>query len=84
MSFANLVYHSLSIISVFKGSFLIRSAIFIIVYIMMIKSNASLITAIPLIFLLVGVYLISNLALRENIEEFNNALKHINDIEKIK
>ena len=84
MSFSNLINHSLSIISVFKGTFLIRSALFIIVYILMIKSNASLITALPLIFLLVAVYLISNLALRENIEEFNNSLKNINNIEEIK
>ena len=84
MSFSNLINHSLSIISVFKRTFLIRSALFIIVYILMIKSNASLITALPLIFLLVAVYLISNLALRENIEEFNNSLKNINNIEEIK
>jgi len=84
MSFSNLINHSLSIISVFKGTFLIRSALFIIVYILMIKSNASLITALPLIFLLVAVYLISNLALRENIEEFNNSLKNIYNIEEIK
>ena len=84
MSFLNLINHSLSIISVFKGTFLIRSALFIIVYILMIKSNASLITALPLIFLLVAVYLISNLALRENIKEFNNSLKNINNIEEIK
>ena len=50
----------------------------------MIKSNASIITAIPLIFLLIAVYLISNLALRENMEEFKNCLSQINDIENIK
>ena len=50
----------------------------------MIKSNASIITAIPLIILLIAVYLISNLALRENMEEFKNCLSQINDIENIK
>ena len=84
MSFINLVKHSLSIISVFRKTFLIRSALFIIIYILMIKSNASIITAIPLIFLLVAVYSISNLALRENMEEFKNCLSQINDIENIK
>ncbi len=84
MSFFNLLKHSLSIISVFRQTVLIRSALFIIVYILMIKSNASLITAIPLVLLLVMVYSISNLALRENIEEFNNSLKNILDITKIK
>ncbi len=84
MSFINLIKHSLSIISVFRKTFLIRSALFIIIYILMIKSNASIITAIPLIFLLVAVYSISNLALRENMEEFENCLSQINDIENIK
>ena len=84
MSFFNLLKHSLSIISVFRQTVLIRSALFIVVYILMIKSNASVITAIPLVLLLVMIYSISNLALRENMEEFNNSLKNILDITKIK
>ncbi len=84
MSFFNLLKHSLSIISVFRTSFLIRSALFIILYILLIKSNASIITAIPLLFLLVAVYAISNLSLRENMEEFDKAFSNINDIEKLK
>ena len=84
MSFYSLVKHSLSIISVFRRTFLIRSALFIILYILFIKSNASVITAIPLIFLLIAVYSVSNLALRENMEEFDKALSNINDIENVK
>ena len=84
MSFYNLIKHSLSIISVFRKTFLIRSALFIIIYILFIKSNASVITALPLVFLLIAVYAISNLALRENMEEFDKALSNINNIEEIK
>ena len=84
MSFFNLLKHSLSIISVFRTSFLIRSALFIILYILLIKSNASVITASPLLFLLIAVYVISNLSLRENMEEFDKAFSNINDIEKLK
>ena len=84
MSFYNLIKHSLSIISVFRNTFLIRSGIFIILYIYLIKSNASIITSIPLVFLLVAVYSISNLALRENMSEFDKALSNIQDIEEIK
>ena len=84
MSFYKLVKHSLSIISVFRNAFLIRSALFIILYIYFIKSNASIITSIPLIFLLIAVYSISNLALRENMEEFEKSLSNINDINEIK
>jgi hypothetical protein len=84
MSFFNLLKHSLSIISVFRKTVLIRSALFIIVYILMIKSNASVITAVPLILLLIMIYSISSLALRENMDEFDKALSNIKDIEKIK
>ena len=84
MSFYNLIIHSLSIISVFRKTFLIRSALFIILYILLIKSNASVITAIPLVLLLIAVYLISNLALRENIEEFDKSLTKIKNIDILK
>jgi len=69
---------------VFRNTFLIRSGIFIILYIYLIKSNASIITAIPLIFLLVSVYSVSNLALRENKEEFDRSLENISNIDTIK
>ena len=84
MSFFNLIRHSLSIMSVFRQTFLIRSGLFIILYILFIKSNASVVTALPLVFLLIAVYLISNLSLRENMTEFDKALSNINDIENIK
>ena len=84
MSFFNLLKHSLSIISVFRKTVLIRSALFIIIYILIIKSNASVITAIPLVLLLIMIYSISSLALRENMDEFDKALSNINDIEKVK
>ena len=84
MNFMNLIKHSLSIMSVFRKTFLIRSALFIIIYILLIKSNASIITSVPLILLLIAVYSVSNLALRENMEEFKNSLSQIKDIEQIK
>ena len=84
MSFFNLLKHSLSIISVFRKTVLIRSALFIIFYILLIKSYASVITSLPLVLLLIMIYSISSLALRENIEEFNNSLANIHDIDKIK
>ena len=84
MSFFNLLKHSLSIISVYRKTVLIRSALFIVFYILLIKSNASVITSLPLVFLLIMIYSISSLALRENIDEFNNCLTNINDIEKVK
>ena len=84
MSFYNLIIHSLSIISVFRKTFLIRSALFVVIYILLIKNNASVITAIPLVFLLIAVYSISNLALRENMKEFEKSLENISNIDQIK
>jgi len=84
MSFYKLIKHSLSIISVSRNTFLIRSGIFIVLYIYLIKSNASIITSIPLVFLLVAVYSISNLALRENMEEFEKSLSNIKNINSLK
>ena len=84
MSFINLLKHSLSIISVFRKTVLIRSTLFIVFYILLIKSNASIITSLPLVLLLVMIYSISNLALRENIDELDKSLENIFDIEKIK
>ena len=48
------------------------------------QSNASVITSIPLVLLLIMIYSISTLALRENMDEFDKSLENINDIEKIK
>tara|TARA_B100001057_G_scaffold365928_1_gene369135 strand:- start:367 stop:1236 length:870 start_codon:yes stop_codon:yes gene_type:complete len=84
MSFSNLLKHSLSIISVFRSTVLVRSGLFIIFYVLLIKSNASIITSIPLLLLFIMIYFISSLALRENMDEFNNSLKNIEDITKIK
>ena len=84
MSFYNLLKHSLSIISVFRKTVLIRAALFIIFYILLIKNNASIITSIPLVLLLIMIYSISSLALRENIDEFDKSLENIIEIEKVK
>ena len=84
MSFMNLLKHSLSIISVFKKTVLIRSALFIVIYILLIKSYASILTSIPLVLLLAMIYSISALALRENIDEFDKALSNISNIDQIK
>jgi polyisoprenyl-phosphate glycosyltransferase len=84
MSFFNLLKHSLSIISVFRKTVLIRSALFVIFYILLIKSYASIITSIPLLLLFIMIYSISTLALRENLDEFDKSLENINSVDKIK
>ena len=84
MSFKNLVIHSLSIIAVFKANVLVRSMLFLAIYVFLIYQNISFITLIPLILvilLIVSVFSISN---RENLNEINNSLNNIADIDHIK
>jgi len=84
MRFKDLIKHSLSIVSVFRKTVLIRSALFMVLYILLIKSNASIVTSIPLIMILIMVYFISTLALRENLDAFNDALNNIDNIKNLK
>tara|TARA_B100001029_G_C15042293_1_gene444526 strand:- start:764 stop:1639 length:876 start_codon:yes stop_codon:yes gene_type:complete len=84
MSFLNLINHSLSIISVFKFTWLIRSIVFIIIYCYLISQNISLITLIPVIVLLILNIQIFKLATRENIEQYGNSLSNILNTKNVK
>ena len=84
MSFVNLLKHSLSIIAVFKTTLLIRSIIFLAVYILLVLQHISVITLIPValvIFMIFSVFVLSG---RENITELNSSLENINNIENLK
>ena len=84
MSFKNLLIHSLSIISVFKINVLIRSIIFLLVYMFLIHQNISVIMLIPIplvILLIISVFSISK---REKLNEINNSLSNISNIDNIK
>jgi len=84
MSYVNLLKHSLSIISVFRKTVLVRSIIFLAVYFFLMSQHLSAITLIPVIlviFMIVSVFVLSN---RENIMEFNISQENINNIENLK
>ena len=83
MSFFNLLKHSLSIISVFKKTVLIV-LLYLLLFILLIKNNASILTSVPLVLLLVMIYSISSLALRENMDEFDKSLSNIKNIDTLK
>ena len=83
MSFLNLIKHSLAIIGVFKFSVLVRSILFVLVYMFLIYQKISFIMILPIIF--IGIFLISTFIIsqRGSLEEMNNSLSNILIIDKI-
>ena len=84
MSFFNLIKHSLSIIAVFKTTVLIRSIIFLAVYIFLVLQHISVVTLIPVALVIILIFSVFALSGRENIIELNNSLENINNIENLK
>jgi len=84
MSFSNLIQHSLSIISVFKFTWLARSMIFLLVYCYFISNFISIITLIPVVVIVVLNAMIFALSARENLDEYKNSLSNISNIDTIK
>ena len=84
MSFFNLLKHSLSIIAVFKITVLVRSVIFLAVYIFLVLQHISVATLIPVALVIILIFSVFVLSKRENITELNNSLENINNIENLK
>jgi len=84
MSFINLLKHSLSIIAVYKFTVLIRSIIFLAVYIFLVSQYISVVTFIPIALVVVMIISVFVLSGRENITELNSSLENINNIDNLK
>ena len=84
MSFINLLKHSLSIIAVFKKTLLIRSTLFLITYLFLVKGNISVITLIPVIGVIIMMLSAIILSKREDMLEYSKSLENIKSIDKIK
>ena len=84
MSFKNLIIHSLSIISVFKINVLVRSILFLALYMFLIRQNITPIMFIPLALVIVLLASIFSISRRENLEALNNSLSNISGIDNIK
>ena len=84
MSFINLLKHSLSIIAVFKTTLIIRSILFLIVYLFLMIGKISIITLIPVIVVIAMMLSVITLSKRENMSEYNSSLENIESIDKIK
>ena len=84
MSFKNLIVHSMSIIGVFKTNVLIRSVLFLAVYLFLIHQNITIIMFIPIILIFVLIASVFIVSKRENLDELKNCLSNIFKIDKIK
>ena len=84
MSYINLLKHSLSIISVFRKTVLVRSVIFLAAYLFLMLQHLSVVTLIPVALVFIMMISIFNLSGRENINELNNALENIASYDNIK
>ena len=81
MNFISLVFHSLSIISVFRKTVIIRSIILFFAYLFLIYNNFSIFKLLPILFLVLFVFTILKLSMRSNIIELNNSLNNIGSID---
>ena len=84
MSFKNLIIHSLAIISVFKINVLIRSILFILVYMFLIHQNISMIMLIPIPLIILLIIMVFYISKRESLDEINNSQINISNIDNIK
>ena len=81
MNFTGLIFHSLSIISVFRNLVIIRSILLFFIYLFLIYENISFLTMFPIFCLLAFVLFISKISMRSNMEEFNQSLENIGSID---
>ncbi len=84
MSFKNLLIHSLSIISVFKINVLIRSILFLLVYLFLIQQNITIVMLIPIILVFILIASVFAISKRESQEQLNNSLSNISNIDNLK
>ena len=81
MNLIALVFHSFSIISVFRKLVIIRSIAFALVYFFLIFNNISTLTLVPILFLIMFVFTILKISTRSNMEGFDKSLDNIGSID---
>ena len=83
MNFFGLLFHSLTIISVFRGTVIIRSIAYFIVYLFLIFNNLSLFTLTPVAFLFLFLLIILNISRRSSLDELSKSLDNIESIDNL-
>ena len=81
VNFIGLIFHSLTIISVFRNTVIIRSIIFLLVYLFLIFNNISVLTVVPILFLIMFVLIIFKISMRANMNELDKSLDNIDSVD---
>ena len=81
MNFLGLVFHSLAIISVLRREFVIRSITYFLIYLFLIFSNISILTLVPILFLLIFVFIILKISMRADMAGFEKSLDNIGSVD---
>ena len=81
MNFSGLVFHSLTIISVFRNAVVIRSTTIFLVYLFLIFNNISMLSVSPILFLLIFVFTILKISMRADMAGFEKSLENIASID---
>jgi len=81
MNFFSLIFHSLTIISVFKNVVIARSIIIFLIYSFLILGKISVLTLLPIVFLLVFVLIILKISERSNMTDFDKSLDNIGSVD---
>ena len=80
MNFLSLIFHSLSIMSVFRKIVIIRTTSIILFYMFLISNNISILTLIPLLFLLIFLLVVLKISTRSSLKGLDQSLNNINSI----
>ena len=84
MNFIALVFHSLTIISVFRNVVIIRSIVFCFVYLFFIFNTISAFSLFPILLLLIFVLMILKISTRSDLEGLDKSLNNIRSIDILK
>ena len=83
MNFLALIFHSLTIISVFRNAVVIRSIVFFLVYLFLISNNISILTLAPILLLLAFVFTILKISMRANMEGLDRSQDNISSVDTL-
>jgi|TARA_B100002003_G_C14049871_1_gene505691 hypothetical protein len=81
MKLSMLVFHSLTIISVFRNVVIFRSILYFVAYLVFIFNNISALTLFPILALLIFVLIILKISTRTNKEGLDKSLENISNID---